>query len=69
MIKQAIGLCLNIEVWFVKYIISVQMPVMTDIQQRTIERELSALQKMEALCREGSTRTGKWVIKDKSFLN
>lgn len=46
-----------------------QMAVMTDIPQRTIERELSVLQKMEVLFREGSPRTGRWVIKDKSLLN
>lgn len=45
------------------------MAVMTDIPQRTIEREISALQKMKVLSREGSPRTGKWVIKEKGVLN
>ncbi|MCD8235082.1 MAG: putative DNA binding domain-containing protein [Prevotellaceae bacterium] len=39
-----------------------QMAVMTDIPQRTIERELSVLQKSEILYRIGAPRTGKWVI-------
>lgn len=39
-----------------------QMAVMTDIPQRTIERELSVLQKSEVLYRIGAPRTGKWVI-------
>lgn len=39
-----------------------QMAVMTDIPQRTIERELSALQKSDVLHRVGAPRTGKWVI-------
>lgn len=39
-----------------------QMVVMTDIPQRTIERELSVLQKSEVLYRIGAPRTGKWVI-------
>ena len=38
------------------------MAVMTDIPQRTIERELSVLQKSEVLYRIGAPRTGKWVI-------
>lgn len=40
-----------------------QMAVMTDIPQRTIEREISALQKMSVLQRMGAPRTGKWAIK------
>ena len=39
-----------------------QMAVMTDIPQRTIERELSVLQKSKVLYRIGAPRTGKWVI-------
>lgn len=39
-----------------------QMAVMTDIPQRTIEREISALQKMSVLQRVGAPRTGKWAI-------
>ena len=46
-----------------------QMAVMTDIPQRTIERELSTLQKLEIIRREGSPRTGNWVIIDKNYLN
>lgn len=42
---------------------------MTDIPQRTIERELSTLQKLEIIRREGSPRTGNWVIIDKNYLN
>ena len=40
-----------------------QMAVMTDIPQRTIERELSSLQKMSVLQRLGAPRTGNWAIK------
>ena len=40
-----------------------QMAVMTDIPQRTIEREISALQKLSVLQRVGAPRTGKWAIK------
>ena len=39
-----------------------QMAVMTDIPQRTIERELTTLQKKKVLSRDGSPRTGRWVI-------
>ena len=39
------------------------MAVITDIPQRTIERELSTLQKMSILKRVGAPRTGKWAIK------
>ena len=46
-----------------------QMAVMTDIPQRTIERELSTLQKLGIIRREGSPRTGNWVIIDKNYLN
>ncbi len=46
-----------------------QVAAMQDMPLRTIERELSALQKIGVLHREGSPRTGKWVVKDKRFLN
>lgn len=39
-----------------------QMAVMTDIPQRTIERELSVLQKLKVLYRVGAPRTGKWKV-------
>lgn len=39
-----------------------QMAVMTDIPQRTIERELSVLQRAEIIRHIGSPRTGAWVI-------
>lgn len=42
---------------------SEEVAVMTDIPQRTIEREISALQKMSVLQRVGAPRTGKWAIK------
>ncbi len=45
-----------------------QVAVIMDVPQRTIERELSVLQKMAILHREGSPRTGKWVIENKSYL-
>ena len=45
-----------------------QMAVMTDIPQRTIERELSTLQKLDIIRREGSPRTGSWVIINKALL-
>jgi ATP-dependent DNA helicase RecG len=44
-----------------------QMAVMTDIPQRTIERELATLQKGKLLRREGSPRTGWWVIVRKAI--
>ena len=44
-----------------------QMAVMTDIPQRTIERELAMLQKRKLLRREGSPRTGRWVIVRKTI--
>ena len=45
-----------------------QMAVMTDIPQRTIERELSTLQRLDIVYREGSNRAGNWVIKTKTLL-
>lgn len=36
---------------------------MSNIPQRTIEREIAALQKMSVLQRVGAQRTGKWAIK------
>ncbi len=43
------------------------MAVMTDIPLRTIERELSALQKRGVVQHVGSPRTGSWIIHD-SFV-
>ena len=37
-----------------------QMAVMSGIPQRTIERELSLLQKADMICRVGAPRTGRW---------
>ena len=45
-----------------------QMAAMTDIPQRTIERELSTLQKLNIIRREGAPRTGSWVIINKNCL-
>ena len=42
-----------------------QMAAMTDIPQRTIERELSTLKKLNIIRREGTPRTGSWVIINK----
>lgn len=39
-----------------------QMAVMTSIPQRTIERKLSALQKLGVIRRIGAPRTGKWEM-------
>lgn len=39
-----------------------QMAVMTDIPQRTIERELASLQKINIIHRIGAPRTGRWEI-------
>ena len=39
-----------------------RMAAMTNLPLRTIERELSVLQKMGALRHEGSPRTGHWVV-------
>ena len=43
-----------------------QVAVMHDMPLRTVERELSALQKIGVLHREGSARAGKWVVLEKS---
>ncbi len=42
-----------------------QMAVMTDIPQRTIERELTVLRKMGVIRHEGSARAGSWVLLEK----
>ena len=39
-----------------------QMSVMSGIPQRTIERELSILQKVDIVCRVGAPRTGRWKL-------
>ena len=39
-----------------------QMAVMSGIPQRTIERELSILQKADMICRVGAPRTGRWKL-------
>ena len=39
-----------------------QMAVMSGIPQRTIERELSILQKVNMICRVGAPRTGRWKL-------
>ena len=39
-----------------------QMSETLSVSQRTIERDLSALQKVGALKREGKDNDGKWVI-------
>lgn len=39
-----------------------QMAVMSGIPQRTIERELSILQKVDMICRIGAPRTGRWKL-------
>ncbi len=41
-----------------------QMSEMLSVSQRTIERDLSALQKVGALKREGKDNDGKWVISE-----
>ena len=39
-----------------------QMAVMSGIPQRTIERELSILQKADMICHIGAPRTGRWKL-------
>lgn len=39
-----------------------QMAVMSGIPQRTIERELSILQKADMICHVGAPRTGRWKL-------
>ena len=39
-----------------------QMSVMSGIPQRTIERELSLLQKADMICHIGAPRTGRWKL-------
>lgn len=38
------------------------MSVMSGIPQRTIERELSLLQKADMICHIGAPRTGRWKL-------
>ncbi len=40
-----------------------QMSEMLSVSQRTIERDLAALQKMDVLKREGKDNDGIWIIK------
>jgi ATP-dependent DNA helicase RecG len=40
-----------------------QMSEMLSVSQRTIERDLSAMQKLGALKREGNDNNGAWIIK------
>jgi ATP-dependent DNA helicase RecG len=40
-----------------------QMSVMMSVIKRTIERELSILRKKGLIAREGSPRTGRWIVK------
>ena len=39
-----------------------QMSVVLSVVKRTIERDLSAMQKMGVLIREGNTSAGHWVV-------
>ena len=39
-----------------------EMAVMSGIPQRTIERELSILQKADMICRVDAPRTGRWKL-------
>ena len=39
-----------------------QMSEMLSVSQRTIERDLAALQKLDILKREGKDNDGKWII-------
>ena len=43
-------------------IIGKQMSEMLSVSQRTIERDLAALQKMGVLKREGKDNDGMWII-------
>lgn len=49
-------------------ITAICLAVITNIPQRTIEREIAALQKMSVLQRVGAPRTGKWAIKKVSSI-
>jgi ATP-dependent DNA helicase RecG len=39
------------------------------VSQRTIERDLSALQKLGVLKREGKDNDGKWIVVNNSKVN
>ena len=39
-----------------------QMSVVLSVTQRTVERDLAAMQKMGVLVREGNTSAGRWVL-------
>ena len=39
-----------------------QMSVVLSVTQRTVERDLAAMQKMGVLVREGDTSAGRWVL-------
>lgn len=43
-----------------------QMSVVLRVTQRTVERDLSAMQKMGVLVREGNTSAGRWVLQEDS---
>ncbi|MBQ6771208.1 MAG: hypothetical protein IJP44_09575 [Bacteroidales bacterium] len=40
-----------------------QMAVMMSVKKRTVERELAVLRKKGIIAREGSPRTGRWIVK------
>ena len=44
------------------FISSHQMSVVLSVVKRTIERDLSAMQKKGILIREGNTSAGRWVL-------
>ena len=46
-----------------------QMSETLSVSQRTIERDLSALQKKGVLKREGKDNDGKWVISGYNYIN
>ena len=39
-----------------------QMSVVLSVVKRTIERELSAMQKLGFIVREGNTSAGRWIV-------
>ena len=46
-----------------------QMSETLSVSQRTIERDLSALQKIGVLKREGKDNDGKWIVVNNSKVN
>ena len=46
-----------------------QMSETLSVSQRTIERDLSALQKLGVLKREGKDNDGKWIVVNNSKVN